>query len=170
MEKITTIAEPKLTWNNTHPTRISARGIVYSNNQLLMINSGFYDDYSFPGGGVEGDETLIETLEREVLEEVGVLITCYQEVGFIDEVRFSKIRPGTIFQQRSYYFLCNSFIKLNPNLDEYEKNFDFKPVWVNPIDALNHNLTKSEERKNKTFIDREIVILNMIINQQIPLK
>lgn len=56
--------------------RLSARAIIIENDALLLIE---YNDehglhYNFPGGGQEMDESLTETLAREVMEEASVEI------------------------------------------------------------------------------------------------
>ncbi|MEG0618561.1 MAG: NUDIX hydrolase, partial [Bacilli bacterium] len=44
--------------------------LVNSNNELLLAYS--HNDYQFPGGHVEENETLNETVKREILEETGI--------------------------------------------------------------------------------------------------
>lgn len=62
-------------------------GIVVNNkNEVLVVHKakGPYQGlYDLPGGGMEPDELLLETLEREFLEEVGLAITaCWQLRSF----------------------------------------------------------------------------------------
>ena len=63
---------------DTH-IRISTKALILRDNAILLVE---YDDesglhYNMPGGGVEPDETLEETLKREVQEE-----TCAEvEIG-----------------------------------------------------------------------------------------
>ena len=44
--------------------------IINSNNEILLGYS--YHDYQFPGGHVEDGESLIEAMNRELLEETGI--------------------------------------------------------------------------------------------------
>ena len=46
--------------------------LVNSNNEVLLGYS--HNNYQFPGGHVEENETLIQTVNREVLEETGIEI------------------------------------------------------------------------------------------------
>lgn len=65
--------------------RIRCTGLIIENNSILLVE---YDDngihYNLPGGGLELGETIIEGVEREVLEEttaqvdVGPLALIYE--------------------------------------------------------------------------------------------
>ena len=53
--------------------RPSVRGIILDDNgDVAMIYSRKYHFYKFPGGGIEGNETHIEALAREIKEETGM--------------------------------------------------------------------------------------------------
>ena len=45
---------------------------VNSNNEILLAYS--HNSYQFPGGHVEENETLIQAVKREVLEETGIIL------------------------------------------------------------------------------------------------
>lgn len=59
-----------------YPVRNSAKAIIIRNSKLLCIKkndpNGYY--YVLPGGGQEKNETFIETLKRECIEELGAKI------------------------------------------------------------------------------------------------
>ena len=61
--------------------RISVRGILIQDDQLLVIHriKGDREYYVIPGGGVEDNETLIQALKREMLEEVGIQVDVLNE-------------------------------------------------------------------------------------------
>ena len=44
--------------------------LVNSNNDVLLGYS--YNNYQFPGGHVEENETLVQAVNREILEETGI--------------------------------------------------------------------------------------------------
>ena len=44
--------------------RQAARGIIRDGNNVLMIYCAFYNDYTFPGGGVENGEDPLNALKR----------------------------------------------------------------------------------------------------------
>ena len=58
--------------------RHTVRGIILKNKQILLVTGHGADFYWTPGGGVESNETIIETLHREIKEELGVLVKNYE--------------------------------------------------------------------------------------------
>jgi 8-oxo-dGTP pyrophosphatase MutT (NUDIX family) len=63
--------------------------------EVLLVHRPRYDDWSFPKGKRDGDETDEETAVREVLEETGLAVVLGHEVG---EARYrdSKGRPKVV--------------------------------------------------------------------------
>ena len=57
--------------------------LVNSNNNVLLGYS--YNNYQFPGGHVEENETLVQAVNREVLEETGLIIRPIEEYLTIKE-------------------------------------------------------------------------------------
>jgi len=60
------------------PRRISVRGIIYKDGKLLCVRHKFADGsprpvYATPGGGLEENESLIEGVTREMIEETGIV-------------------------------------------------------------------------------------------------
>lgn len=55
--------------------RHTIRGLIIKDDKILLVtghNAGFYWT---PGGGVEDGETVLETLHREIKEELGLTVT-----------------------------------------------------------------------------------------------
>lgn len=55
-------------------THVGAYGILIRNEKIALIKKargGYKDKYDLPGGGIEHNETPIETLHREIMEEIG---------------------------------------------------------------------------------------------------
>lgn len=57
--------------------RHTVRAVILKDKQVLLVTGHGADFYWTPGGGVEGNETIIETLYREIKEELGVTIKSY---------------------------------------------------------------------------------------------
>lgn len=66
--------------NENKRTRV--RGIIFIDGKLVSMYREFQDRvfYTFPGGGLEGNETEEECVAREVLEEFGLTIKPIKKV------------------------------------------------------------------------------------------
>lgn len=106
------------------------------------------DDYSFPKGHIEKDETLIECALRETEEETGrkcILIT-NEEIGKLEYVNYE----GTIY---THLFLAIDNGPTTKFINEYDKENlvwvdinevankltynDLKEFWLNNLDKIN---------------------------------
>jgi len=58
--------------------RHTVRGVILENKKILLVTGHGADFYWTPGGGVESGETIIETLYREIREELGVSVKTYE--------------------------------------------------------------------------------------------
>lgn len=68
--------------------RISAGALVVHEGKILLVRhyrANHHDFWACPGGGVEGDEELAATAEREVFEETGLKIRA-GALAYIDEL------------------------------------------------------------------------------------
>jgi 8-oxo-dGTP pyrophosphatase MutT (NUDIX family) len=116
--------------NSNTPTPIySAGGIIERMNegkiQILLVNRNRYNsDWSFPKGKVEGDESLEETLQREVKEETGFTI---EKGDFVGSICY-PIPEGL---KITYYW------KARIISGEFAKNDEVKGIkWVSPEVAV----------------------------------
>jgi 8-oxo-dGTP diphosphatase len=76
-----------------YPMHIVATGglVTNSQGQVLLIKSPRYGDWEFPGGQVEEGETIPHALEREVLEETGIIVKVESLVGMYSNTRKPSI-------------------------------------------------------------------------------
>jgi 8-oxo-dGTP diphosphatase len=65
--------------------------VTNSQGQILMLKSPRYLDWEFPGGQVEESETLTHAIEREVLEETGIVVKPICLVGVYSNTRTPSI-------------------------------------------------------------------------------
>lgn len=71
--------------------RVSARAIIIENNKLLVmfrrkIKDGIVKEYyAILGGGVGGNETLEETVKREMMEEANIKIDILGYLGTYED-------------------------------------------------------------------------------------
>lgn len=121
--------------------REAVRGIILKDTKLLMIFSQQNGDYKFPGGGVDTGETYEDTLLREVQEECGAKVSDI-EMGFgkVIEYNIPIEEEYDVFEMTSYYYICKveeNFCE--QNLDQYEEDLGFEPVWIDIDMAIRNN-------------------------------
>lgn len=121
--------------------RNAVRGIIVQNIQLLMIYSPKNGDYKFPGGGVDRGESCEDALIREIREECGAKVA-YIEREFGCVVEYDKaVEPEyDVFKMTSRYYVCHVEEPFGEqNLDDYEDDLGFEPVWVGIDKAIRTN-------------------------------
>lgn len=149
--------------------RKAARGIILKNNQILLLYTNRYNDYSFPGGGLETDEDLIAGLKRELKEETGAKnIEVIQEYGYIDEYRPHYKPDFDIIHMLSYFYICRIDDELDEaQLEDYERSNGMESVWIDIHKAISHNrkVIENQESSMGLSIERETFILEHIVNE-----
>lgn len=74
--------------------RIAVKFLIFDNeNKLALVGT---KNRLLPGGGVENNESLVEAVKRECLEEVGCDVEVIEEIGFSEEWRNHKKRRHQI--------------------------------------------------------------------------
>jgi 8-oxo-dGTP pyrophosphatase MutT (NUDIX family) len=113
-----------------------ASAIVFSKDRKILMGKkdptkgGVYSDcWHIPGGGREEDETLEQTLLREVLEETGINISSY-EIKFIPIIN-SGVAEKTL--KTGERVLCHMEFNVF-EVDINDKNAD--DIALNPTDDL----------------------------------
>ena len=102
--------------------RRAARAIVLHGDNILMLYTERYHDYTLPGGGVDKGEDIVQGLIRELKEETGA--------KDIDDIvpfgRYEEFRPwykndfDTVHMD-SYCFTCSVHNELgDTQLEDYE--------------------------------------------------
>ncbi len=156
--------------------REAVRGIIFRNTpprtaagalskELLMIYSPVNGDYKFPGGGIEPSEPHLEALRREIREESGATLTQVTgELGKVLEYA-NAIKPDfDTFKMFSYYYFCEINGEMGTlDLDDYEEELGFRPVWVSIESALETNRKMlSESNPAQRWTRREVYVLEML--------
>ena len=144
--------------------REAVRAIIVKNSKVALVKSLKENHYKFPGGGIELNESHIDTLIRETKEETGLIIkpNSIKECGFIHEVRKSIFNDDA-FEQISYYYFAEVEDKVcEQELSDREKDLQYILEWVDPVVAYNVDYQLGQEYSNK-FLLREACVLNLII-------
>jgi len=146
-------------------SRNAVRAIILKENNILMVFLGKTNEYKFPGGGVEKNETIEEALKREVLEEVGCnVIKIVNKIGIVTEYGIAKEGKNNIFKMISEYYSVNIDNNLtDQKLDNYEKELLFKPCWIEIEKAYKANKKIIDDKCDSTpWIKRETRVLEII--------
>jgi ADP-ribose pyrophosphatase YjhB (NUDIX family) len=148
--------------------RVTARAIIQNKDELLMIYTKRYNDYGFPGGGVNLDEDIQETLLREIQEETGALnVQIVSEYGIYEETLPTHYEAYDATHMISHFFICTADRELGEsNPESYEIANGSVPVWIPLKMAIEHNLSVMVTKENSMglTIERETFVLQSLLN------
>lgn len=136
--------------------------LVNSNNEVLLGYS--HNNYQFPGGHVEENETLIQTVNREVLEETGMDLGVDNIEPFACAIGYYKDWPAEGKNRKIEIYYYEIKIDEKPNLEnteytENEKDGNFELRYI-PLTNVEEELRKNaEEYGDKKGIAREMIEL-----------
>ncbi|ENM5824616.1 NUDIX hydrolase [Vibrio metoecus] len=146
--------------------RKAARAIAMQGEQILLLYTERYHDYSLPGGGLETDEDVLMGMIRELQEETGAQnIRNIEPFGLYQEFRpWDKQQDVDVIHMVSYCYRCEVDAQLgSPQLESYEQRNGMKPVWVNIHEAIAHNeQTLLNDPRKGMSIERETYLLRLI--------
>ena len=150
--------------------REAVRAVIFQGNKLLLIYSTVRGDYKFPGGGIKRGESGDEALRREIREECGAeLTTVGRLIGQVKEERPAFDKEFDTFVMTSRYYLCTVDKEeiSEQELDDYEADLGFTPVWITPDDALKANeKILAEDGSPPVWTKRETRFLQALINME----
>ena len=115
-------------------------------NKIGIVTDG--QDYFYLGGGIENEETQIEALNRELIEESGYTIKNikkFDEVGsyiFADEKGYLEVQ--------AYVYISEFDTKVAEPIEK-----DHKVLWVNPNDYVGKMYREWQEYILKEYIEKD---------------
>ena len=113
-------------------------GYTFMHRKNVIKRKDFREYYTFPGGGLEENETLEEGVKREIKEEFGIKVKVIKKLY---EMYSEK------FNQREYFFLCEyeSGVFGTGNGPEFSGN----PKYKESRRIFTRN---NKKRRNRKFI------------------
>jgi len=145
--------------------RHAARAIVVKGENILLLYTQRYHDYSLPGGGIDEGEDEIAGLIRELKEETGA-----QGVRNVEAfARYDEYRPwykadADIIYMISHCYVCEIDEELGETaFESHEVNNGMIPLWMNIHEAIAHNeeVIANSDKKGLS-IERETFLLKVI--------
>lgn len=148
--------------------RHAARGIVVRGENILLLYTERYHDYSLPGGGIDEGEDEIEGLIRELKEETGAQgVRNVQAYARYDEYRPWYKSDADIIHMISHCYVCEIDEALGETaFESHEVSNGMKPVWMNIYEAIEHNeeVIANSDKKGLS-IERETYMLKVIAQE-----
>lgn len=172
MQLITEIIHPELKSTQGRIfRRHAARGIVLRDEQILLLFTERYNDFSFPGGGLDADEDVVTGLKRELEEETGAReIQVLQHYGYIEEYRPYRKPEYDLMHMTSHFYLCKVAQQLAPvRMESHEIANGMRPVWISVTEAIAHNeaVMQRQESSMGQSIQRETFMLRKVASELI---
>lgn len=124
---------------------LGVRGLVHDSNtnSILLIRHTYVPGWQLPGGGVEIGETMLEALERELIEEGNIEFTAPPVLKSMHFNRQSSRRDHVGL------YLIESFRQTGPKLSDRE----IAEAGFFPLDALPAATTPATLRRIAEIFD-----------------
>ncbi|GGZ88254.1 (deoxy)nucleoside triphosphate pyrophosphohydrolase [Algibacter mikhailovii] len=110
-------------------------GIIYKGDRIFIARrkagKSMAGKWEFPGGKVERGESEEMALKRELLEELGMLVTVKNKLG-------SNVHAYKDFKINLVAYKCD-FVNASFKLTDHDR-FE----WVTPKELLNYDLTAAD--------------------------
>lgn len=149
-------------------TRKAARGIVLRDENILLLYTERYHDYTLPGGGIDEGEDKLCGLIRELKEETGAQnIQDIEAFGLYEEFRPWHKDNFDICHMESFCYVCSiDEEQVDPEFEAHELQNGMLPVWINIHEAIKHNEeTMANSPKKGLSIERETFLLKQIVKE-----
>ena len=148
--------------------RHAARAIVLKGENILLLYTERYHDYTLPGGGIDEGEDEVAGLIRELKEETGAKgVRNIKEFARYDEYRPWYKANADIIHMVSYCYVCDIDEELGETaFESHEVRNGMKPVWINIYEAIAHNEEEiANSEKKGLSIERETFLLKVIAEE-----
>ena len=147
------------------PNRDAVRAVIVSEGKILLMFSERDRMYGTPGGGITLNESKLDTLYRELLEEVGAhKVRIVEHLGQTEEIRESRSLLGKPIKIVSDYYHVEVLEFIHASLEEHEEEMGLVPTWVEIDRAIQTNETvlSSLSSEKLNFFHAQTAILKVI--------
>lgn len=145
-------------------TRDAVRAVMIRDGLVLVMYSTRDKMVGTPGGGITLNESKLDTLYRELLEEVGGRdVRILEHLGFTEEIRKSRSQNKLMRILTDYYYVeVKDFIE--SSLEEHEEEMGLEPRWMTIDEAIsvNEECLNKQENKELSFYHSQTQMLKYI--------
>lgn len=146
--------------------RRAARGLAMREEQVLLLFTERYNDFSFPGGGIDEGEDIVTGLVREMEEETGARnVQVGREFARVEEKRPHWKPEFDVLHMLSHFHYCEISGPLQAvRMESYEVANGMRPLWVGLEEAIAHNrsVMQRQEQTMGLSIQRETLMLEHV--------
>lgn len=126
-----------LYWRMARGMTLGVRGVVLRDNEVLLVRHGYTKGWHLPGGGVEPDESFLDALRRELMEEGNVRLAGEPVLHGIFQNRKASLRDHVaVYAVRA--FECDG---------PPAPNFEIRESRFFPLTALPPDTTQATRRR-----------------------
>ena len=145
-------------------TRLAVSVVFQFENKLFFTKrqpflKAFPGYIAFPGGKVEKEESLLETLEREILEELNFSLKNNENVLEIKKIAKATSPSFNPIRFETYFFLVKlaNKVDFNPCADEFESVFWLTPNQFFEMHEQGRSLTVTPIRMIVELLKNKII-------------
>jgi ADP-ribose pyrophosphatase YjhB (NUDIX family) len=146
--------------------RQTVRGIIIRDDKILLLYTQRYNDFSFPGGGLDEGEDPQHGLVRELSEETGAKsVNIIAPFGKVTEYLPTRKKGWDLMFQISYWYQCQVADVLGQAKPEhYEIANGMSAEWVNILEAIGHNqsIIEGQPATMGLTIERDTLVLRQV--------
>ncbi|HED05801.1 MAG TPA: NUDIX domain-containing protein [Ignavibacteria bacterium] len=93
-------------YEDGYPTpKVDVRGVVFQDDKILLVKEKVDGGWTLPGGWAEPNETPSQSVEREVLEESGYVVSAEKVSAIYDRTKQGHTPPHP-YHVYKIFFLC----------------------------------------------------------------
>ena len=128
---------------NITKTRVGVYGVIIKDNKIALVkkkNGGYKGKYDLPGGGMKFHEDTIETLKREIKEEIGRNVVSYKLLNVYTHNLYWQMDDGNYEDLHQIGIIYQVEID-NDHLVSIDEHDTESATWMSLDEVNNDNVT-----------------------------